>query len=163
MSTKAYRAANPDKIRAGHKKWRDANKEKHRAAKLAWEMANPEKVRASKAKYVSANPNQRKQHYAANSDAVRARVAVYRANNPEKLLARNARQRAQKNNATPSWLTKEDHHEILKFYTEAQRLKHHVDHIVPLKGKNVTGLHVPWNLQVLSPTENLRKQNRFQE
>jgi 5-methylcytosine-specific restriction endonuclease McrA len=62
--------------------------------------------------------------------------------------------------ATPPWV---DRNLIRPFYQEAARLtaqrgiSHHVDHIIPLRGDDVSGLHVPWNLQVIPWTENLRK------
>lgn len=68
---------------------------------------------------------------------------------------------------TPKWLTNNHIIEITEFYAEATRLTeksgilHHVDHIVPLQGKKVSGLHVPWNLQILTATENLSKRNKF--
>ena len=68
--------------------------------------------------------------------------------------------------ATPKWLTREQRGEIVAFYKEAHRMsqetgvKHHVDHIVPLGGVGICGLHVPWNLQVITATDNLKKGNR---
>ena len=93
---------------------------------------------------------------------------AYRLANPDKINALTAKRRASKLQATPTWLTPEQHKQILEFYTEAKRLeqetgiKHHVDHIVPLQGLNVCGLHVPWNLQVITAEENVRKSNKWQ-
>ena len=66
--------------------------------------------------------------------------------------------------ATPIWADKDA---IKQFYIEAQRLttetgiKHEVDHIIPIQGKLVSGLHVPANLQILTEFENISKSNRF--
>jgi len=70
---------------------------------------------------------------------------------------------------TPSWLTKEQLEEIINIHETAAALtkhtgtQHEVDHIVPLRGKNVSGLHVPWNLQILTEQENRQKSNKFEE
>lgn len=67
---------------------------------------------------------------------------------------------------TPTWLTKKQKQEIRCFYTQAEMLKStlgvdfNVDHVVPLHGKNVSGLHVPWNLQVILASVNKSKGNR---
>jgi hypothetical protein len=68
-----------------------------------------------------------------------------------------ARRRARKLQATPTWSDKSKIYNIYKNTPKG----FHVDHIVPLKGKNVCGLHVSWNLQYLTPAENRRKSNRF--
>lgn len=78
-----------------------------------------------------------------------------------------AYRRANKYLRTPTWLTFEQKLEIECFYYKAMRyeeetgIKYHVDHIVPLQGENVCGLHVPWNLQVIPAKENLSKGNKY--
>ena len=86
--------------------------------------------------------------------------------NPErKQAAVNARRRRYRQ-ATPKWLTAEHKAEIRAKYLKAQELKkqtgqlYEVDHIEPILGDNVCGLHVPWNLRVILKEENLKKSNK---
>ena len=108
-----------------------------------------------------------KQYYAENTSKCNRRLNEYRKNKPEKFLALNAKRRAGRLSATPPWLTKIDFKEIEELYLCARMFKlytgqdYHVDHIVPLQGKNVCGLHVPWNLQVITAKENLSKSNKI--
>lgn len=86
-------------------------------------------------------------------------------NNRGRYYARTRKYQANKLNATPAWLTQSQLDEMTQIYTEAVRIseetgvKHHVDHIEPLQGKDRCGLHVPWNLQILTATDNLSKSN----
>ena len=119
-----------------------------------------------------------------NRDAVNNYAKEYRKNNPEKFLEsqkkfvlKNAARRsenerarqARKTQAMPVWLTKEHLSSIRSIYKQAadwsKKLgkKMHVDHIVPIKGKQVCGLHVPWNLQILAQSENCVKHARLTE
>jgi 5-methylcytosine-specific restriction endonuclease McrA len=91
----------------------------------------------------------------------------YSKNNRFKRNALQMKRHATQLERTPAWLSKEQLNEIEKFYYMAKELekvfpwKQHVDHIVPLKGEIVSGLHVPWNLQILSAKENITKGNRY--
>lgn len=68
----------------------------------------------------------------------------------------------------PCWLSEQQLKEVEMFYWLAADLKatcgetYHVDHIVPLQGKNVCGLHVPWNLQILPADVNIQKSNKHE-
>jgi len=59
--------------------------------------------------------------------------------------------------AMPKWVNKKEIEEV--YYNCPDGF--HVDHIIPLKGKEVSGLHVPWNLQYLTPSENSIKSNKL--
>ncbi len=81
-------------------------------------------------------------------------------------LAKSRQWRNGKRLGTPSWLTKEQLQEIENIYFLARDCKvttgepYEVDHIVPINGKDVCGLHVPWNLQVLPRDINSSKSNK---
>jgi 5-methylcytosine-specific restriction endonuclease McrA len=91
---------------------------------------------------------------------------IHAKNNPDKVNAKSNNRRAKKLKRTPVWIKDKFLKEIAEYYTMAKELetvfpwKQHVDHIVPMNGKNVSGLHVPWNLQILSKKENLEKGNK---
>ncbi len=90
-------------------------------------------------------------------------VKRWQRKNPAKLAAMSRTRQARKMERTPFWLTDDQKKEIETFYlkarerTELEGVTYEVDHIVPLKGRNVSGLHVPWNLQVITASENRRK------
>jgi len=86
--------------------------------------------------------------------------------NPEQRKARCSARRARFKQATPKWLTAEQKKEIRDKYLEAQQLirktgkRFEVDHMEPILGEDVCGLHVPWNLQILLKEDNLKKSNK---
>jgi hypothetical protein len=114
-----------------------------------WIKNNPLRSKEIKAKYVLLHPEQVKQ----------SKKTWDKLNAKHKLaLVRNYQMK--KKNATPKWLTPLQYRQIQKVY-ESCRPDFHVDHIVPIQGKNVCGLHVPWNLQILNASENLKKSNKI--
>jgi hypothetical protein len=110
-----------------------------------------------------------KQHYESNKERITGRHRKYRKENPAKTAYLTAKRRATKLQATPNWLTLQERQQIKDIYKEAHVMKlaegkdYHVDHIVPLQGQNVCGLHVPWNLQILEASENRTKSNKLLE
>ena len=127
--------------------WQKANPEKRAASKRAWREANAEKVAASK-----------KAWRKANLEKNQATRKAWREKNVGAVRAMRARRRAAKLRRTPVWSETEN---IKGVYLEAQRQQMQVDHIIPLKGKLVSGLHVLGNLQLLTPKDNNSKGNKF--
>ena len=89
-----------------------------------------------------------KEHYRKNAGYYRDKAAA---------------RKATKLNATPPWA---DLEQIKRIYaacakiTERTGIPHHVDHVIPLQGENVCGLHVPNNLAIIPAKMNLQKSNK---
>jgi hypothetical protein len=152
---------------------------------LDWQKKNREKCNANFARHVAKDPDAYKAKAraayqedkarrlavvaawaSANLEKSRLIKARWKKRHPENGAAYTNKRRAQKLNATPPWA---DLAAIAVIYAECARItketgiEHHVDHIVPLKGKRVCGLHVPWNLQIITAHENCSKNNRMPE
>ncbi len=125
------------------------NREKFREYQAKKVAANPEREAEYKRRYRNKNRDKHDAYNKAWARANKGKVTAYARN--YKLL---------KLGRIPAWLSDENRLAITEFYVNRPE-GHHVDHIVPLKGKNVSGLHVPWNLQYLPARENVKKSNSF--
>jgi len=141
---KAYNK-NIEKIKLYNKEFYKAHVKKMYAKNKAYREANREKVYAYNKKYKENNP-----------EKIKAWQKEYRENNRGIFTAIQAKRRARNLQATPAWVNLEA---IKEIYVQCPK-GYHVDHIVPLQGKNVCGFHVENNLQYLKAKENIRKGNR---
>jgi hypothetical protein len=96
----------------------------------------------------------------------RLRDAAYAKANPEKFAMKTRKRKVAKLQRTPFWLNAGQQFEMECIYKYCASLRsigldYEVDHIVPLQGKTVSGLHAPWNLQVITASENASKGNRL--
>lgn len=156
---------NRERCRNNYQKHKDAYKARARK----WEINNPERSaelqnnwrRSEKGKAQSRN------WVAANKEVHAGYSKSWKERHPELVYEYVGTRRATKLNATPPWLTPEDREEIRTIYKDAKSRyvkggpRYQVDHIIPLQGENVCGLHVPWNLQILTESENSSKSNQL--
>lgn len=98
-----------------------------------------------------------REYYSNNRETILEQKKQYGVEHLSERLANNTKRRANKLNATSSWA---NHEEIAKIYKLCPP-GYHVDHIIPLHGKLVCGLHVEHNLQYLTAKDNLSKGNSF--
>lgn len=148
---------NPGKVNAAGRAWYWKNREEALARDRAQRHANLEKFLVRE-----------REGYLRNKSARALRKKKWDAKNKGRINFYASSRRAALGQRTPPWMTEGLLSEILAFFIRAKALSeetgvlHHVDHVVPLRGRNVSGLNVPWNLQVLPAIENLKKTNRHE-
>lgn len=148
----AWMILNPEKVNAQRRNWVQENSEQAKASKAASQARNRE----------SANKRQRR-WLSENREQSNAASAAWAAANPGKCNAKAAKCRAAQLQRTPSWA---DQDAIAGMYELAQLFRRigldiDVDHIVPLQGQKVSGLHVADNLQLIHSIANKSKSNDF--
>lgn len=148
-------AEDPEHMLAINAKWRKANPEKNAASKLAWERQDrekyPEKYDAKWRKYQ-------------DKEKMAARNKKWREENPDKNCAKSAKYRAAKLHRTVPWANDffiEEAYALARLRTELTGIEWDVDHIIPLQGEFISGLHVETNLQVIPSVENGSKSNTW--
>lgn len=153
-----YSVSKKNPTRSEYKKtWLKNNKEKSAAYTKKWNINNKEKRKGIVNSWRERNKDSVKLY---NKKAGQK----WAKNNKGKRNAIDRKRKTSLMNRTPSWANLE---KIQLFYIESERLTketgipHEVDHIIPLQGKLVSGLHVHDNLQVITRTKNRSKKNKI--
>lgn len=131
--------------------------EELKARQKEWRGKNKEYITLNTKKWCEANVEKTKLH-----------IKRSRLNNLGRVYAANSKYRADRLQRTPIWVDSEELWAIREAYalaalrTKMFGFSWHVDHIIPLQGKKISGLHTITNLQVITGKENLMKNNKFE-
>ena len=131
-------------------------------ASRKWKQKNKEHIREYKLNYY--NKYNKSPRLPKDPTAPKRAKMAWKKRNPIKVYADRAARRAKQLQATPLWATEEairPYYILARFLSEKTGVKWHVDHIVPLRGKTVSGLHVENNLTFLPAAFNIAKSNKF--
>lgn len=159
-----YYWKNREKILQQVKLYKEHNKEKVLLARKRWYAAHSKEY-YQKTKTMHATKS--KKYRGKDLERHRAKHRQWVKNNPAQCNFLNAKRRAIKLQRTPKWLTALDWQKIDEYYkyaaflSDSLKIPHEVDHIIPLCGETISGLHCPSNLQILTASENAKKHNKY--
>ena len=136
------------------KEWYERNKQLTKDRARAWAIANPEKAASAKVNWREEN---REQHNAVNRE--------WNINNKPSKAALECKRRASQLQRTPTWDPQAKSiiakYQLAAMLTKVSGVLYHVDHIIPLQGRKVSGLHVFSNLRVILGSDNVKKSNKY--
>ena len=159
-----YAEENRDRILAGYKCYYQENKEKILEYRKVYNMKNKEKISKQGKEYRRKNSVKIRRNWKKYQSGNPDKIRQYRRTNAAAFRAYGAKRRAAKLRSVPKWANLD---EIQSFYKEARsrslksNVKYCVDHIIPLQHDLVCGLHIEYNLQVLTQSQNSQKSNNF--
>lgn len=166
-----YRDKNKERAKEIDKKSRSKNHDKVKERQRNYYHKNKEIIRKKDAKRykenASRNCKRQRDLYQKDRENRLAYRRKYVKENRGKITALARLRELTKIQATPKWLTDNHKEEMSKIYensldlTKNTGIEHNVDHIIPLRNDIVCGLHVPWNLQILTKEENSKKSNKL--
>lgn len=173
-SRKAAYRESPQKVSAKNKGYYIRNADKVKKSVREWALSNPDKVKEIHSRWVKNNPERAASHrhktYLLHKEDKQAYNKKWKQENRHKTSAYSINRRAALLQRTPPWaveLTKKVMPALCKTRNELTKktgVEHTIDHIIPLQGKLVSGLNVPWNLEVIpgpGSGGNYSKQNKF--
>jgi RNase P subunit RPR2 len=148
------------------REWGKNNKERANIRNKQWRKNNSDKIKEyDKKRYIKNKQNP------LWVEKINNRCKIWRKENKGKIQSKNAYRKLIKKRASPNALQKEHKDEINMIYelsadlTKITNIEHHVHHIIPLLEdiENICGLHVPWNLEILTKDEHIEKHNKLRK
>lgn len=162
-----YRQKYPGRAAEYQRRWRESNPEASAAKQARYRQNSPEKALARFARYQARNREKIEAYREKTRERKSTMGRAYAKANPAKVLANVRVRQCALLSRTPRWLTADHKREMAALYAQAASLTketgvpHEVDHTIPLRGKYVSGLHVPTNLRVIPRTANRMKGRRL--